>query len=56
MVYEAAALGLALRIEKCNFFPRHQIKALGTVVDLKTFKFKVSKARNGKLRDSLTKL
>ena len=50
MVYEAAALGLHLRIPKCSFFPRHAIKVLGTIVDLEHFVFRVSGARAEKIQ------
>ena len=56
MVFEAAALGLSLKIEKCSFFPRHAIKALGTIVDLRSFKFSVSSSRCKKIRSTMLKL
>ena len=56
IVYESASLGLALRIPKCSFFPRHAIKALGTIVDLSSFKFRVAKARNLKIQAAIQKL
>ena len=52
IVYESAALGLSLKIEKCSLFPRHSVKALGTIVDLSSFKFKVSSARATKIQDA----
>ena len=56
MVFEAAALGLSLKIEKCSFFPRHSIKALGTIVDLRSFRFSVSSSRAKKIRLAMKKL
>lgn len=57
MVYESAALGLSLKIKKCSFFPRKTIMAiLGTIVDLKSFTFWVSKKRNKKLRKAICRL
>ena len=56
MVYESAALGLALKIEKCSFFPKRSIKALGTIVDLRSFTFKVARSRDDKLRAAIEKL
>ena len=56
MVYEAAALGLHLRIPKCSFFPRHAIKVLGTIVDLKNFVFRVSGARARKIQRAIVDL
>ena len=56
MVYEAAALGLNLRIPKCSFFPRHAIKVLGTIVDLKQFVFRVSGARAAKIKKAIADL
>ena len=56
MVYEAAALGLNLRIPKCSFFPRHSIKVLGTIVDLKSFVFRVSGARSAKIATAIKDL
>ena len=53
IVYESAALGLSLKIEKCSFFPRHRVKALGTIVDLASFKFKVSSKRAAKIRQAI---
>ena len=49
MVYEAASLGLSLKIPKCSFFPRHAMRALGTIVDLKAFKFSVTRSRAAKV-------
>lgn len=56
MVYEAAALGLNLRIAKCSFFPRHSIKVLGTIVDLESFVFRVSGARSKKIAVAIKNL
>ena len=56
MVFEAAALGLSLKIKKCSYFPRHAMIALGTVVDLVKFEFRVSKRRAAKLDDTIKKL
>lgn len=56
MVYESAALGLSLKIEKCSFFPKHSIKALGTIIDLQSFTFKVAQSRNDKLHAAIRKL
>ena len=56
MVFEAASLGLSLKIPKCSFFPRHAIKALGTVVDLAAFKFSVTRSRANKIRAARKKL
>ena len=56
MVYESAALGLALKIEKCSFFPKRSIKALGTIIDLRSFTFKVARSRSDKLRAAIDKL
>ena len=56
MVYEAAALGLHLRIPKCSFFPRHSIKVLGTIVDLRKFVFRVSGARATKIATAIREL
>ena len=56
MVFESASLGLSLKIEKCSFFPRHAIKALGTIVNLSTFEFSVSASRVTKIRSTMHKL
>ena len=56
IVYESASLGLSLQIQKCSFFPRHAIKTLGTIVDLTSFTFQVSRSRVGKIRTSILKL
>ena len=56
IVYESAALGLSLKIEKCSLFPRHRVKALGTIVDLASFKFKVSATRAEKIRQAVRAL
>ena len=56
VVYEAAALGLSLKIEKCSFFPRRRVKALGTIVDLASFKFRVSTSRATKIRRAISEL
>ena len=45
MVFEATALGLSLKFSKCSFFPRHAMKVLGTIVDLKSFHFSVTSSR-----------
>ena len=42
MVFEAASLGLSLRVPKCSFFPRKAMVTLGTVVDLESYTFRVS--------------
>ena len=49
MVFEAASLGLALKIKKCSYFPRFAMVALGTVVDLKEFQFRVFTKRARKI-------
>ena len=49
MVFEAASLGLSLKIVKCSFFPRHAMKALGTIVDLTPVKFSVAISRAEKI-------
>ena len=56
MVFEAASLGLSLKIPKCSYFPRHAMVALGTVVDLTAFKFRVSKKRAAKIDVAIGKL
>ena len=56
MVYEAASLGLSLKIPKCSFFPRHSIKALGTIVDLSSFRFSVTRSRAQKIRAAIASL
>ena len=56
MVYEAASLGLSLKIPKCSFFPRHAIKAFGTIVDLSAFRFSVTKSRAEKIAAAIAKL
>ena len=56
IVYEAASLGLALRIPKCSFFPRHAIRALGSIVDLQSFTFRVTKSRAEKIKQAIEKL
>ena len=56
MVFEAAVLGLSLKIPKCSFFPRHAIKALGTIVDLEDFKFSVTQSRDDKICAARKKL
>ena len=56
IVYESASLGLSLQIQKCSFFPRRAIKALGTIVDLDSFTFRVAKTRAQKIRASISKL
>ena len=50
MVYEAAALGLSLKIRKCSNFPRYAMIVLGTIVDLKHFQFRVSRKRTVKIK------
>ena len=49
VVYECASLGLPLGMDKCSSFPRHAICALGTIVDLKNFHFRLSRSRIAKL-------
>ena len=49
MVYEAAALGLSLKVKKCSFFPRTAMVVLGTIVDLKSFTFQVATRRAKKI-------
>ena len=56
IVYESAALGLSLRIEKCSFFPRKAIKALGTIIDLRSFTFRVAPSRAEKIQTSMNNL
>ena len=56
IVYESASLGLSLQIPKCSFFPRHSIKTLGTIVDLSTFTFQVSRSRVAKIRSAICEL
>ena len=56
MVYEAASLGLSLRIDKCSFFPRRAMKALGTIVDLRSFEFRVASSRAQKIRLAIARL
>ena len=56
MVYEAASLGLSLQIEKCSFFPRHSMKALGTIVDLSSFTFRVAEPRIRKIKAAMHSL
>ena len=56
MVFEAASLGLSLKIPKCSFFPRHSIKALGTIVDLSSFRFSVTRSRAQKIRGAIARL
>lgn len=56
MVYEAASLGLSLKIVKCSFFPRHAMKALGTIVNLSSFRFSVTTARDAKICAARRKL
>lgn len=41
---------------RCSFFPRHAIKALGTIVDLRSFEFSVSSSRAVKIRTTMRKL
>ena len=54
MVFEAASLGLSLKIKKCSFFPRRAMIILGTIVDLSTFMFRVSTRRANKIKASIT--
>ena len=56
MIYEAASLGLLFRIDKCAFCPSRSIKTLGTIVNLDSFTFSVSKSRASKLTKALTNL
>ena len=56
IVYESASLGLSLQIDKCSFFPRHAIKTLGTIVDLASFTFQVSRSRAKKIRATIGSL
>ena len=57
MVYEAASLGLSLQIrKKCSFFPRHAMVVLGTIVDLKTYTFRVSTRRAQKIGQAINNL
>jgi len=56
MVFEAASLGLSLKIPKCSFFPRHAMKALGTIVDLRSFRFSVASRRVDKLQAAIARL
>ena len=41
---------------RCSFFPRHSIKALGTIVNLSSFRFSVTRSRAAKLRAAIAKL
>ena len=41
---------------RCSFFPRHAIKALGTIVDLRSFEFSVSTSRAAKIRSTMRRL
>ena len=56
MVYEAAALGLSLEIPKYSLFPRHAMKSLGSIVDLTTFQFRLSKSRIEKIQTAANEL
>lgn len=56
MVYEAASLGLSLKVKKCSYFPRHRMVALGTIVDLTNFEFRVSRKRANKLTGTIRQL
>ena len=56
IVFESASLGLALKVPKCSFFPRHSMKTLGTIVDLKDFSFKVSSSRVKKIHTAMENL
>ena len=56
MVFEAAALGLSLKIRKCSYFPRHAMVTVGTVVDLTNFEFRVSRKRVKKIMSTITRL
>ena len=56
IVYECASLGLPLGMDKCSPFPRHAICALGTIVDLNRYQFRLSQSRIAKLRASMDEL
>ena len=56
MVFEAASLGLSLKIKKCSYFPRHAMVTLGTVVDLTKFEFRVSRRRAEKIKTTIVTL
>ena len=56
MVYEAAALGLSLEIPKCSLFPRHAMKSLGSIADLTTFQFRLSRSRIKKIHAAANEL
>ena len=43
-------------LPRCSFFPRHAIKALGTIVDLSSFRFSVTRSRAAKLRVAIKAL
>ena len=56
MVYEAAALGLSLKIKKCSFFPRRAMIILGTIVDLNSYTFRVASRRANKIAAAIQEL
>ena len=56
LVFEAASLGLSLKIPKCSLFPRHAMKALGTIVDLKSYTFSVTSSRAQKIEAAINDL
>lgn len=41
---------------RCSFFPRHAIKTLGTIVDLSSYRFSVTKTRAAKIRSAIADL
>ena len=56
LVFEAASLGLSLKIPKFSLFPRHAMKALGTIVDLETYTFSVTSSRAQKIEAAIRDL
>ena len=56
MIFEAASLGLLFRIHKCSFCPSKSIKTLGTIVNLETFTFSVSRSRASKINNAICAL
>ena len=56
MVFEAVSLSLSLKVPKCSFFPRKAMVALGTIVDLASYTFKVSSCRARKLEQAVSDL
>ena len=56
MIFEAASLGLLFRIHKCSFCPSKTIKTLGTIVNLESFTFSVSRSRVEKIHNAIQAL